>query len=132
MDSVPAVIITFAVPAVTSLFYWLFKLVTRAEETKTEAAVDAFLEEKESRRSKSTPEPDGKGASEDGQGKVIENHDPVARQQQARLEQRLDALERRQVIADDRNFALLRTYHSQGLAQSKISFWFRRRFAPLG
>jgi len=33
---------------------------------------------------------------------------------------------------DDKKYALLRQYHSQGLAQSKISFWFSLIFASIG
>jgi hypothetical protein len=34
--------------------------------------------------------------------------------------------------AADKQYLLLREYHAQGLAQSKISFWFSLVFAALG
>jgi TRADD-N domain-containing protein len=44
----------------------------------------------------------------------------------------VEAGETRGIPNDERGFALLREYHAQGLAQSKISFWFSIAFASLG
>jgi hypothetical protein len=45
---------------------------------------------------------------------------------------RIDRLERRYRVLDTRRFALLQTYHNQGLAQSRVSFWFSLVLATAG
>ena len=48
------------------------------------------------------------------------------------INDRLDRIERQSRILDTRRLALLQTYHNQGLAQSKMSFWFSLILATAG
>lgn len=54
-----------------------------------------------------------------------------------RIDAEIESIRRRtspsaEAVPADRQFVLLREYHAQGLAQSKISFWFSLVFASLG
>ncbi|HEX6902134.1 MAG TPA: hypothetical protein VF789_20630 [Thermoanaerobaculia bacterium] len=54
-----------------------------------------------------------------------------------RLDIEIERIRRRtqkaaEILPTDKQFVLLREYHAQGLAQSKISFWFSLVFASLG
>jgi len=48
------------------------------------------------------------------------------------LGHRLQRLERQAAIYESKRFALVETYHNQGLAQSRVSFWFSLLLATAG
>jgi hypothetical protein len=123
IDLATAIITLTLVPTIFVVISQVVRWITKSEEARTQEAVDAFLVDKEDRRPVSRSA-DNNNAGTGGQTGASDHQLAVTRQQHAGLEKRIDDLERRTLIADDRNFALLRTYHSQGLAQSKISFWF--------
>lgn len=57
---------------------------------------------------------------------------PAVRASIDSVSRRIDSLERRSRVLDTRRFALLQTYHNQGLAQSRVSFWFSLVLATAG